>query len=235
MGLFSMLKGISSLTLQLGKGGIKIKNDSNVLKAVAANGTTPVDFGCANAYATNHVAGTASVAGTLVAFGDANKVTFAYAVGQSADTTYTWPKPTASKFLTTDGSGNLSWTDVPVESLTDIAHVASKAFDKNTVSPFDHKLLPIGAIVLKVQVVIDTPFDGTAPVVKIGKSGATDKYMLEDENDLKGSTGDVYESVKGNAAVSGSAEQVICTFDADSSANGDGRILVHYILPEVVA
>ena len=235
MGLYSTLKGIASLTLQLGKGGIKIKNNSGVFEPVAADGSTLVNGQFADAYATNVIAGTASVAGTLIAFGDANKVSFAYAASQSDDTTYTWVKPDAGKFLTTDASGNLSWSDVPVESLTDIAHVATKAFDKDTTSPFDHKLLPIGAIVLKTQVIIDTPFDGTAPVIKIGKAGTTDKYLAESENDLLGAAGDVYEAIKGNAAVSSSPEQTICTFDADESENGAGRVLIHFIIPEVVA
>jgi hypothetical protein len=235
MGLYSSLKGIFSTTFQLGKAGIKIKNNSSLFEVVAADGTTYVDSKCANSFAVSAVqAGNATNVGSLIAFGDANKVTFAYAAAQAADSIYTWVKPVAGKFLKTDVSGNLSWEDPAATPIpTDHATIASKAFGFGSGASFNQKLLPIGAIVRKVQVIIDTPFD-TAATLEIGKAGTTDKYMAATENDLQGLAGDVFEAVKGNAAVSGSSEQVICTFNANSAIAGAGRVLVEYCIPETL-
>lgn len=229
MGLWANLFGTFSQTFQIQKGGSLFKNNAGVLEAKTVGDGTLASFN-----ASSLIAGSASVVGSLIAFGDANKVTFQYASGQSANTTYTWVKPDNGKFLTTDGSGNLSWA-VPAEPTvpTDIVHVASKVVAFGASSPVNHKLVPIGAIVTKVQVIIDTAFD-TAATLSVGKAGTIAKYMATTENDLQGVAGSIYEAVYGNAAITGSDEQVIVTYTANSATVGSARVLVYYVSPEVL-
>jgi hypothetical protein len=228
MGLFSNVRGTTQSLFQIQKGGANLVHSSGAIHVKNAANSAFADFN-----ALGLISGDASQAGSVVIYGDANKVTFAYASGQSDDSTYTWPKPDAGKFLKTDGSGNLSW-DTPPSAPTDIVHVASKAFVFGTSSPFDHKEIPIGAIVTKVQVIIDEAFNDAAATLKVGKAGATDKYMATTENDLAGAAGNIYEAQYGNAAVSGSAEQIICTLSPGSADEGAGRVLVYYVIPEVL-
>jgi len=228
MAIFINVKGTTQATFQIQKGGANLINSSGAIHVKNAANDAFADL---NALAL--ISGDASQAGSVKVFGDANYMSMVYAASQSADTTYTWVKPDAGKYLKTDGSGNLSW-DTPPSAPTDIVHVASKAFVFGTSSPFNHKEIPIGAIVTRVQVIIDTAFDDAAATLKVGKAGATDKYMATTENDLAGLAGSIYEAQYGNAAVSGSAEQIICTLSPGSAEAGAGRVLVYYVIPETL-
>jgi len=80
-------------------------------------------------------------------------------------------------------------------------------------------------------VVIDTPFDGTAPTMSIGVAGTASKYMASTQNNLKGTAADVYGSDPGLTAVSGSPEALIATLAPDSSSEGSVRVIVTYSIP----
>lgn len=95
-------------------------------------------------------------------------------------------------------------------------------------SPVTMFTLPANAVVEKVQIVVDTAFDGTAPTVSIGVSGTTSKYMPATAVDLK-TTGE-YEYHPGLTA-DGGTNAIIATYSADSSSAGAARILVHYSVP----
>jgi len=99
-----------------------------------------------------------------------------------------------------------------------------------TGSPLTLFTLPINAVIHKCQVIIDTPFNGTAPTLSIGISGTTSKYMGATDNNLKGTAEDIYETTPGKTAMGGT-EALIATYVPDSSGAGAARILIFYSVP----
>lgn len=97
-------------------------------------------------------------------------------------------------------------------------------------SPVTMFTLPANAVVLRVRLIIDTAFNGTAPQVSIGISGTASKYMAANQNDLKAAAATVFEVTPGLTA-NGSTEDLIATYAADSSSAGAARIEVDYVIP----
>ena len=98
----------------------------------------------------------------------------------------------------------------------------------NSSSPVSMFTLLIGALPVMVQVIIDTPFDGTAPTLSIGTAGDPDKYMTTVQVNLKGVAEDIYEVKSPVIVVAGSSEVIIATYVADGSSVGAARIKFHY-------
>lgn len=88
---------------------------------------------------------------------------------------------------------------------------------------------PAGALVEKIQVIIDTPFDGT-PTVSIGIAGTVSKYMAATHNDLTASAATVFEVVPGIDETVGT-EAIIATYSSGGATVGSARILVTYVDP----
>jgi hypothetical protein len=87
---------------------------------------------------------------------------------------------------------------------------------------------PSGAIIEKVQVIIDTQFNGT-PTLTVGISGTTSKYMTTTQNVLTDVAGTGYESNPRLPSTAG--EALIATYSAGGASAGAARILVHYSIP----
>ena len=79
------------------------------------------------------------------------------------------------------------------------------------------------SVVSRVIVKVNTPFDGTAPLLDIGVSGTTDLYMDQTEIDLTVAGTYIVDLYAANASVA-----IIGTYAADSSTAGDADILVKY-------
>lgn len=146
----------------------------------------------------------------------------------SADLTLNLPPDagTAGYGLQTDGAGNLTW--VPAGSTADCIHVDTTTLAFGDTSPKTLFTLPANAIIVAVQIIVDTVFNGTAPTVSIGIAGTVSKYVGTGDVDLK--TANIYQINPGIIA-SGSSESLIATYSADSSSAGSARILVHYTNP----
>ena len=86
--------------------------------------------------------------------------------------------------------------------------------------------IPSGAIVTKVSVNVTQAFDGTAPTLDIGDAGDPDRFMDQDEIDLK--TIGVY--VADVHYLYGGDTQALATLVADSSAAGQCQVLLEYRL-----
>jgi hypothetical protein len=112
--------------------------------------------------------------------------------------------------------------------------VISKTFTPATPSPMSLITLPIGAIVDKIKVIIDTPFNGTGATFKVGTAGVTDKYMELVQNDLYAPAKSVFFNDNGNTAISGSPENVIGTLSPGTAFSGSVRVLVYYSIPTIV-
>jgi hypothetical protein len=98
-----------------------------------------------------------------------------------------------------------------------------------TASPLTLFSTPSGAVIHKVEVIVDTNFTGGTPTVTIGISGTTSKYMSSAQNILTGGSGNAWESNPKLASTAG--ESLIATYSAGGASAGAARILVYYSVP----
>ena len=134
----------------------------------------------------------------------------------------------AGFILSTDGLGNLTFV-APISGAsawkvdsTTIAFGASATTTAMT--------LPANAIVDKVSVIIDTPFNGTAPTMSVGLQGGTGfEYAAVGDINLK--VGDRYDMPSQLAAV-GTSQVIDILYTADGSSAGSARVLITYAIPE---
>lgn len=149
--------------------------------------------------------------------------------GMTEDLVLTLPadKGAAGYTLATDGNGNLSWQSSSTASNLEATDTTDLVFGSS--SPLAMFTLPADAVVLKVQVVIDTPFNG-APSLSIGITGTLAKYLASTQVDLTAAAGTVFEVSPGLAA-NGSSENLIATYAAGAASAGAARLLVTYAIP----
>lgn len=148
--------------------------------------------------------------------------------GMGASYTLTLPvnDGSPSQVLSTDGSGVLSWASAG--STADKIGVDTTALAFGTASPLALFTTPANAIIEKIQVIIDTAFDGT-PTLTVGITGTTSKYMTATQNVLTNAAGTGYESNPRLPATAG--ESLIATYSAGGATVGAARILIHYFVP----
>lgn len=96
-------------------------------------------------------------------------------------------------------------------------------------SPVTMFTKPENAIIDRVKVVIDTPFNGT-PQLSVGISGTTSKYLASTQVDLTKPAKTVFEVDPGEQAV-GSTEDLIATYTAGGASAGSARVIVAYCIP----
>jgi hypothetical protein len=165
------------------------------------------------------------------------------AAGSAADWKYTLQRPTsgmaaavvltlpvddgtASQVLSTDGAGVLSWVSAGDTALAEKMDTTSLAF--GTVSPLTLLTTGAGDIIERVQVIVDTAFNGT-PTMSVGVSGTTSKYMATTDVDLTATATTVFENHPGLAAAG--AEDLIVTYSAGGASAGAARVIVFYGTP----
>ncbi len=93
-------------------------------------------------------------------------------------------------------------------------------------SPVAMFSLPATAVIDKIKVIVDEPFDG-APQLSIGISGQTSKYMAANQIDLTDAAATAFQ-VSPNLPAAGIIEALIATYSAGGATEGSGRILVYY-------
>ena len=121
----------------------------------------------------------------------------------------------------------LEWTTIAAGN--DKLVVDSTTLDFGDTSPKAMFTKPANALVERVQVIIDTPFNGT-PSLSVGISGTTSKYLSSTMVDLTAAAGTVFEVTPGLAATVGT-EALIATYSAGGASAGSARILVTYAQP----
>lgn len=148
--------------------------------------------------------------------------------GMSANYTLQLPVDdgTPNQVLATDGSGVLSWASASSTASCDKIDTTSLAFGDS--SPISMFTTGSSDVITKVQIVVDTAFNGS-PSVSIGISGSTSKYMASTAVDLTATAGTVFEVHPGKSAQG--AESLIATYSAGSASAGAARILVWYSTP----
>ncbi len=125
------------------------------------------------------------------------------------------------------GVATLQWTTVAGGADKPTVDTTSVAF--GAASPITMLNLPANAVVLNVQVIVDTAFNG-APSLSIGIVGTTAKYMPSTQIDLTAAGGTIFSADPGLLPV-GSIEAIIGTYAAGGASAGAGRILVKYVNP----
>lgn len=148
--------------------------------------------------------------------------------GMTADYTLTLPIDDGSpaQVLSTDGSGNLSWVSAASTAALITVDTTSLAF--GTASPLTLFSTPSGAVIHKVEIIVDTQFNGS-PTLTVGVAGTTSKYMGSGQNVLTTAAGNAYEANPKLPASAG--EALIATYAAGGASAGAARILVSYSVP----
>lgn len=85
-----------------------------------------------------------------------------------------------------------------------------------------------GDIIEKIQVIVDTPFNG-APSLSIGIAGSASKYMGATDLDLTAAATTVFEVTPGLTAQG--SEALIATYAAGGATAGSARVLVTFATP----
>lgn len=223
---FSDLVGTTSATLQIGT--------ANIIKQITGG------------FAIRNVADSADgkiQASQMEASGDTGLIINYDAAESGADYKITINRPTSgmgasytltlpvddgspSQVLSTDGSGVLGW----VSAASTAACISTKSTNLafGTSSPLTLFTTPANTVIDKIQVIIDTQFNGT-PTLTVGVSGTTSKYMTATQNVLTAAAGTKYESNPALPATGG--ESLIATYSAGSASAGAARIIVHYSVP----
>ena len=131
---------------------------------------------------------------------------------------------TVGQVLSTDGAGTTSWIDA-ASGATDTTIQTDLNFgDGSTVASFT---LPIGGIILSVDLVVDTSFDGT-PSVSIGIAADHSLFLGSGDANLSIAAG---WNTQPNIPGAGSAEPVIIYYSAGGATVGSARALITYATP----
>lgn len=223
MAFWADLIGTTAAYIRIGLSGVRLKNVTGNLAVRNAGDSAD-----------------AEVTASKVNISGEELVLNSDAAGSSADWTYTIARPTSgmtaavtltlpttngspSQFLQTDGDGNLTFADGGDTAPAVKMETTALAF--GTSSPVTMFTLPADNLVEKIQVYVDTAFDGTAPTMSVGYSGQTSAYMPSTAVDLK--TTGMYE-YHPLVAIDNSTVDLIITYSADSSAAGAARVVVFY-------
>lgn len=214
----------SSAFLKIGLSGVRLKNSTGNL--LVRNSADSADA--------EVTASKVNVSGNAI---DINSD----AAGSAADWKYTLQRPasgmtaavtltlpvddgTANQVLQTDGTGVLSWASAGSTASSDKVDTTSLAFGDS--SPVTMFTTGASDIITKIQVIVDTAFNGTS-TVSIGISGTVSKYVATSQVDL--TTAGIYEITPGLTAQG--AEALIATYSAGGASAGAARILVFFATP----
>ena len=92
------------------------------------------------------------------------------------------------------GTGKLAWATMAAGSDKVVTDTTSFAFGAGaTINMYNH---PANAVVERVRVIVDTPFNGT-PSLSVGIAGTTSKYLGSGQVDLTAAAKTVFEVVPG--------------------------------------
>ena len=225
MSLFSDLKGTTLAYFKLGIAGVRLGNSSGNLVVRNTGDTADAEVTASKV----NISGNAVVLNSDAASTGADwKYTINRpAAGMTSDVNLTFPidDGTPGQVFSTDGSGVLSWASAASTALCDKVDVTALAF--GATSPVAMFSTGAADVINKIEVIVDTAFNGTTPTLSIGVTGTTSKYLSTSDVDLK--TAGIYEVHPG--LVAGGAEALIMTYASSTSTVGTARIQVYYATP----
>lgn len=226
---FTDLKGTTNSYFQIQKNGPRLKNNSGEIQARNAADSLFADLygkilkAAADSLILNNDAASAGA--------DWKYTVARPAAGMTGALTITFPPNygTSGQVLTTDGSGNLTWTTLTVTGVMMVQSVTLPytMFTGGTANWF---MLPANGCIDQAKFIVDTEFLGgtAAPFASIGNLGFLGKYAPSTL--MKGiSAGETYDPTINNVPL-GVPEQI--TYSAGSSGfgltQGSVRLVVEY-------
>jgi len=220
MGVWKNIIGLIGDSLQLNFTGPKIVGSSTDTVTITDNADSDGKI----------VAVTANHENIELYDGAARTTTVTMATGGAGDITLTLPNNDgdADNVLTTDGAGNLSWSDVDIVS----AKILTLNFDDGASQSLS--AAKAGRLIDKVIVKVTTVFDNdaTPATIDIGITGDTDKYVDTTEVDLTTVGTYVVEVANYESA----SEELLASFTAGSGATtGVAEIILMESFPTVTA
>lgn len=232
MGVMKDLLGTLQSSFQLAIGGPRIKNGSGVVQARNAADNAYANMAAAlfqtfgNDFEIN--------SGATASGADWKMTIRRPSTGMTHHLVFVFPSadPSPGQALTVASLVGdvvtLQWTTIAAGTDKIVVDTTTLAFGAS--SPLAMFTLPANAVVLKVEAIIDTAFNGTAPTASVGITGTTSKYMGSTQIDLKAVAGTAFEVTPALPSV-GTTEALIITYAADSSSAGSARFLVYYAIP----
>lgn len=150
------------------------------------------------------------------------------AAGMTADVDLTLPVDdgTPGQVLVTDGSGILSWGSAGSTASSIKSDSTNLAF--GSASPVTMFSTGAGDIIKSIEVIIDTPFNGT-PTLSVGVAGVLSKYLGSTQVDLTAAATTVFEVSPGLPAAG--VEALIATYAAGGASAGAANIIVNFTTP----
>jgi hypothetical protein len=227
MGMFADLLGTSGSFFKIGITGVRLKNNSGNL--VVRNNADSADASLTTSQLNNS-------GNTIVINSDAAGSGADWTLslnrpssGMTADVSLTFPVDdgTAGQVLSTDGTGVMSWVSAADTALCDKLNSTTLNFgDTSPVS-----LMTTGAndIIDLIEIIVDTPFDGTPSTVSVGIVGTTSKYASVTQSDLSASGATVFQIHPGLDAQG--SEALIATYSDGGATAGSARVIIHYATP----
>lgn len=139
------------------------------------------------------------------------------------------PSPGQALTVANYSAGVVTLTYTTVAAGDDKVMVDTTTLNFDSSSPLAMFTKPANAIVVRQEVIIDTPFDGT-PSLSIGIAGDTSKYLGATQVNLTESARTVFEVNAGRVAPGGT-EDMIATYAANGATVGIARLLTYYTIP----
>lgn len=231
MSRFADLLGTVFNKFQLGIGGPQLKNNAGAVEARTAADSA---YAAINAALVNVFGNQVTLNAGATESGSSWKFNLqSPAAGQTADMTVVWPgaAPSAGMALTVasvaGGTVTLQWQSVG--GATNNIAVEHTLLAYGSTSPLSLFTLPANAMLLKVQVIVDTAFSGgTGASLSVGVSGTTSKYVSSTQVDL--TTPATYE-IEPGVIPDASSETLIATYAANGATAGAARIITSYAIP----
>lgn len=224
MGRFSDLLGTLRSSFKVGIGGVRLKNDSGNL--LVRNSADSADA--------ELTASKINVTGAdAVLDSDGNALTLSRNASQTGGLQVILPaaKATDGQVLAQKagtGAGVIEFEFVDAGSTASSGKIDTTSLAFGSSSPVTMFTTGAGDIIEKMQVVIDTPFNG-APSMSVGIAGTVSKYLSATDVDLTAAAGTVFEVHPGLDAQG--AEDLIATYSAGGASVGAARILVTFATP----
>lgn len=224
MSMFSDLLGTLRSSFRIGLAGVRLKNSAGNL--VVRNNADSADA--------EVTASKVSVSGAdIVLDSDGNALTVSRNATQSGALQVILPaaKATDGQVLAQKAgtaAGVIEFEFVDAGSTASSGKIDTTSIAFGSSSPVTMFTTGAGDIIEKIQVVIDTPFDGT-PSMSIGIAGTVSKYLAATDVDLTAAASTVFEVHPGLDAQG--AEDLIATYSAGGASVGAARILVTFATP----
>jgi hypothetical protein len=228
-GVLSNLWGTTKTIFRLGKGGPQLKANAGTIESRNAADT---DYAGLRALLVEVFGDDIELNAGAAGSGDDWRLTLSRAAtGQTEHLQVVWPGPSpatgqslavasiAAGVVTLEWVNSASGNDKAVVDNTNLAFG-----DSGPVALFS---LGAGGVVTDIEVIIDTPWDGT-PSASIGVTGNASKFMASSEIDLTSAAGTIWH-VKPGVAPEVGVQALEMAYSQGSATQGAARVLVHYV------